>query len=301
MTVTGEQFALTAGRYRAVVTESGAGLRELSHDGVPLILSFNAGSPAPAAFGQLLIPWPNRIDGGRYRFNGTEYRLDVNEPEHDCAIHGLVRWAAWTPQEVEPDRVRLTHRLLGSPGYPFRLDLSVEYTLDAEAGLSVRLAATNTGGRTAPYGHGAHPYLTVGRPIDECTVSIPGARYLPVDERMVPRGGTEPVDGTEYDLRDGPVLGDRRIDRAYTDLHRSADGTAWVELSDGDRTARFWLDATHPWLEVYTADQVPAGLRRRGLGVEPMTCPPNAFASGADLRRLDPGETTTGSWGIAAG
>jgi aldose 1-epimerase len=29
-----------------------------------------------------------------------------------------------------------------------------------------------------------------------------------------------------------------------------------------------------------------------------MTCPPNAFATGHSVRRLEPGESTTGSWGI---
>jgi aldose 1-epimerase len=28
-----------------------------------------------------------------------------------------------------------------------------------------------------------------------------------------------------------------------------------------------------------------------------MTCPPNAFASGEDLIRLEPGESVTTSWG----
>lgn len=301
MTVTGEQFAITSGPYRAVVTEAGAGLRELTHDGEPLILSHDAETVAPAAFGQLLIPWPNRVDRGRYRFDGVDHQLAVNEPEHDCAIHGLARWATWTPAETGPDRLRLTHRLLGSPGYPFRLDITVEYTLDTNRGLTVRLTATNPGTRTAPYGHGAHPYLTVGQPIDSCTVRIPGRAYLPVDERMVPQGGTRPVEGTEYDLREAAVLGGRQIDRAFTDLIREPDGTAWVQLTGTDRTSMFWLDDTHPWLEVYTADNVPAEHRRRGLGAEPMTCPPNAFASGVDLRRLEPGGTTTGSWGIAAG
>ncbi len=28
-----------------------------------------------------------------------------------------------------------------------------------------------------------------------------------------------------------------------------------------------------------------------------MTCPPNAFRSGADVLRLEPGESTSASWG----
>lgn len=294
--ITGAQYAIGAGPYRAVITESGASLRELTHEGRPLVLSHGADEPAPAAFGHLLIPWPNRVDRGRYEYAGTAYQLDVSEPDLDCAIHGLVRWAAWRVAEHTADRVRLTHRLLATAGYPFRLDLEVEYGLDAADGLRVRLTAANTGARTAPYGHGAHPYLTVGVPIDQCTVTLHADRYVPVNERMIPVGGDADVTGTDHDLRDGPVLGARRIDNAFAGVHRDEDGLAWVTLSGNGRTVRLWADDAHPWMEIYTADNAPDP--REGLGVEPMTCPPNAFASGEGLVDLKPGERFTGTWGI---
>lgn len=294
--ITGEQYAIGAGPYRAVITESGASLRELTHDGRPLVLSHGADEPAPAAFGHLLIPWPNRVDRGRYEYGGTAHQLDVSEPDLDCAIHGLVRWAAWRVAEHTADRVRLTHRLLATGGYPFRLDLEVEYGLDAADGLRVRLTAANTGARTAPYGHGAHPYLTVGVPIDECTVTLHADRYIPVNERMIPVGGDADVTGTDHDLRDGPLLGARKIDNAFAGVHRDGDGLAWVTLSGNGRTVWLWADDAHPWMEIYTADNAPDP--REGLGVEPMTCPPNAFASGEGLVDLEPGERFTGTWGI---
>lgn len=297
-TITGRQYEIGAGAYRAVITEGGASLRELTHDGRPLILSHGADEPAPAAFGQLLVPWPNRVDRGRYAYEGREYQLDVSEPPFDCAIHGLVRWAAWTLAEHEPDRVRLTHRLLGSEGYPFSLELAAEYTADADGGVTTRLTATNTGSRTAPYGHGAHPYLTVGVPIDECDITIPAERYQPVDDRMLPDGPARPVQGTPYDHREARRLGPQKIDNAFTGLLRGADGRLRVELRGGGRGAAFWMDDAHPWLEIYTADEAPPEHRRQGLGVEPMTCPPDAFNSGIDLIELKPGATFTGSWGI---
>jgi aldose 1-epimerase len=301
--LTGEQYEITAGPYRAVITEEGAGLRELTHDGDHLILAHDADEPAPAAFGQLLIPWPNRVDHGRYTFDGQDHQLDLSEPELDNAIHGLTRWAAWSPVEQHADAVVLACSLHGSTGYPFRLDVQVDYRLDAAGGLTVTLVAANPGTRTLPYAHGMHPYLTVGELLDTCTVQLPGSLYQPVDDRMIPIGAPKDVAGGEYDLRAGRVLGDQKIDIAYTGLERGADGLARVRLtgSGGGRSVGFWLDRAQPWLEVYTADNVPAESRRRGLGCEPMTGPPNAFASGVDLIRLDPGAEYRGSWGIAAG
>ncbi|REE99617.1 aldose 1-epimerase family protein [Thermomonospora umbrina] len=298
--VTGEQFEIAAGEYRAVVTEGGAGLRELTFEDRPLILSHDADEPAPAALGQLLIPWPNRVDRGRYVFGGREHQLDLSEPENDCAIHGLVRWSPWTAAEREPHRVLLTHRLLAAAGYPYRLDLTAEFTLDARTGLAVRVTAVNTGTRTAPYAHGTHPYLTVGEPIDGCEVTVAADRYLPVDDRKIPSGPPQDVTGTPYDRREPALLGDLRIDNAYTGLHRDAAGRAWGRLRGGGRAVSFWLDDAHPWLEVYTADDLPPALRRRGLGMEPMTCPPNGLTTGIDVIELGPGDTTTGSWGIIA-
>lgn len=296
--ITGEQFALSAGPYQAVVTEAGAGLRELTHAGRPLIMTYGADEPAPSAYGQLLIPWPNRVDRGRYDFGGAAHQLDLSEPERDCALHGLVRWAPWRVAEHEPGRVRLTHRLLAAAGYPFRLDLEAEYALDAADGLTVRVTARNAGAVTAPYGHGAHPYLTVGVPIDGCAVTLLADRYLPVDERMIPSGPSEDVTGTMYDLRTGQPLDGRRIDNAFAELNRDGEGRAWVTLSGAGRTVGLWADEAHPWMEVYTADD--ARDPRRGLGVEPMTCPPNAFATGEGVRSLRPGDEFTGSWGIKA-
>lgn len=299
--ITGAQYEIAAGPYRAVITEEGAGLRELTHDGAPLILSYDADEPAPAAFGQLLIPWPNRVNHGRYTFDGRDHQLDLSEPELDNALHGLTRWAAWSPVEQRSDTVRLACALHGSTGYPFRLDVQAEYRLDAAGGLTVTLVAANPGIRALPYAHGMHPYITVGEPLDGCVVQVPGALYQPVDDRMIPVGGPKEVAGSKYDLRAGRVLGGQKIDIAYTGLDRGADGLARVRLTGGGRSTWFWSDRAQAWLEIYTADDVPAASRRRGLGCEPMTGPPNAFASGVDLIRLEPGAEYRGSWGIAAG
>jgi galactose mutarotase-like enzyme len=69
--------------------------------------------------GQVLIPWPNRLQDGRYEFDGRRHQLPLNEPEHRNAIHGLVRWANWTTAEREPHRAvmelaKRTHRRRGS-------------------------------------------------------------------------------------------------------------------------------------------------------------------------------------------
>ena len=79
--------------------------------------------------GQVLIPWPNRIEDGRYDFDGASHSLPLDEVPNRNAIHGLVRWAAWTAAEHEPHRVVMAHVVHPQPGYPFSLSLAIEYSL----------------------------------------------------------------------------------------------------------------------------------------------------------------------------
>ena len=93
--LTGLQYQIDAGPYRATVTELGAGLRELSYHGQPVLAGYDPDELPPAGAGQLLAPWPNRIDGGRYAFGGTEHFLALTEPARGNAIHGRVIRSAW--------------------------------------------------------------------------------------------------------------------------------------------------------------------------------------------------------------
>jgi aldose 1-epimerase len=287
----GEQLELVFGDQRAVVTEVGAGLRAYSAGDRELIDGYGAGELADSGRGQLLIPWPNRIRDGRYRLDGREHRLALSEPERGNAIHGLVRWSSWSVAERAGDRLVLEHVLYPQPGYPFLLELQVEYALDA-GGLTVRTTALNAGRDSCPYGSGAHPYLAVGPGgVDEAVLRVPAAVVLESDERGIPVGSA-PVEG-ELDFRQPRPIGPVQLDHCFTELERGEDGLARVEL-DG---TTLWADESNPYLMIFTGDSLPEGARM-SLAVEPMTCAPNAFASGEGLVVLEPGETHSAAWGI---
>lgn len=57
------------------------------------------------------------------------------------------------------------------------------------------------------------------------------------------------------------------------------------------------MDASDPIVELYTGDTLALDRRRKRLGAEPMTCPPNAFRRGDGLIRLEPGKTVATTWG----
>lgn len=301
----GDQFEISGGGYTAVVTESGAALRDLRHEGHPLVDGFDVEEMASGGRGQLLMPWPNRIRDGRYAVDGREHQLALTEPSRSNASHGLVRWAAWSVEEHTDHSVSLQYRVMAQTGYPWTLDLHVAYDLSAD-GLTVTQTATNMSPAAAPYASGAHPYLSVGAgPVDSWELTLPATtRMLSDDERLLPVG-CEDVEGTAYDFRVSRPLRHTVMNHAFTGLDRDAHGVATTTLYDpaGGRGVALWVDSHHDWLMVYTADDVPA-TARRSVAVEPMTAPVDAFNSGADLVRLsaagEPGDELSVSWGVRA-
>jgi aldose 1-epimerase len=295
---TGTQHEIAAGDYQAIVTELGAGLRDLRHRDVQYIASYPPDELPPAGAGQLLAPWPNRIDHGRYSFGGQSFQLDLSEPAHDNAIHGLTRWASWQLVERSDEHVELGLRLLGRTGYPFCLELRASYRL-AAAGLEVAVTARNPGSDPAPYGTGSHPYLRAGAPlIDDCDLQLPAAYWQPADDRGIPDGPLQHIAGSAYDFRERRPVGGTVLDHAFTGLATDADGRAWARLAGPAGQVALWAGPGYRWLQVFTGDPLGPQARRRALAVEPMTCPPNAFVSGADLLTLDPGDSITHRWGI---
>jgi aldose 1-epimerase len=300
----GDQYEISGGGYRAVVTECGAGLRLLEYDGRPLVLSYAEDEQAPAGRGQLLAPWPNRIRDGAYSFGGREHQLPLSEPSRGNASHGLVRWASWTLEERSEQAVSHVYRLMSQTGYPWTVDLHVIHDVSAE-GLTVTFTATNLSADAAPYALGAHPYLVAGAgPVDGWELTLPAHTRLLTDERMIPTGREDVRDGP-LDFRSPRLLGGTRLDTAFTDLAREASGRVEVVLRDPDADSgvALWMDARHSWVQLFTGDTLSVDARA-AVAVEPMTAPPNAFASGEDVVVLAPagqdGDEHSASWGIRA-
>lgn len=269
----GEQFEIRHGDHRAVIVEVGGGVREYS-----------------VGERNVLDPYPieAECDGA------------LTEPPKANAIHGLLRWRSWNALEHTDSRVVMATTLRPTTGYPFSLQVSVAYELD-DAGLTVTTSATNVGSSALPYGCGPHTYLSPGHGlIDDCLLEFEATTRIVTDvERQLPTG-TEVVAGTEFDFATERRVGDLHVDCSFTDLLRGADGRAKVRLTGVDGACvELWADEHFPIVELYSGDTLDPQRRRRGLGAEPMTCPPNALQSGDGLPRIKPGETVTIQWGVS--
>jgi aldose 1-epimerase len=299
----GRQIHLTHGDHELTVVEVGAGIRTYTYGGRAVIDGYRRSEVCSGGRGQLLLPWPNRLGDGSYEFGGRSFQAPLNEPEHHNAIHGLVRWSSWTVTEATADRAQLDLRLYPQPGWGWIVDCSVTYTL-SDAGAEVRTAVYNVpdGGGSCPVGIGWHPYLAAfGGLADDTVLTVPADKFYRSDPRGLP-AGTQPVEGTELDFRNGRTIGPARLDTAFTDLGRDSLGRATVTLAPADGSAapvQLWLDRSYTHLMVFTGDTLgEEPRRRRGVAIEPMTGAPDMLRTGDGRRVLAEGERLDAVWGI---
>jgi aldose 1-epimerase len=293
----GPQWPIRRRDAKAVVVGVGGGLRSYEVAGRAVLDGYDENAMADGARCQTLVPWPNRVQDGSWRFDGQDLQLSLTEPSQHNAIHGLVRWAAWSVSERTEEAITVTCTSYPQPGYPWTIEVSNAWSL-SDSGLAVTTTIVNRSDTVAPVACGFHPYVTSGTPtVDTATLHLRADSWLPTGEQQIPTG-RETVTGTPYDFREPRPIGDVELDYAYTDLARDADGRFRLRLT-GEHDLTVWMDEAYPYVEVFSGDALPDPSRRRqGLGLEPMSAPPNAMVTGEGLVRLEPGESWQGSWGI---
>ena len=294
---TGEQFELTRGNARAVVTEVGAGLRAFEINGIPYVDPFEATDEVPKAAGQVLLPWPNRTENACWTFEGRTQQLEVTEPARGNAIHGLVRHREWQLLEHAESSITFEIDIVDEPGWPVPLNARINYQL-APHELTITHQVRNEGESEIGFGVGMHPYFRIGdTPTDELVLTLGAARVRPFDAAYrVPFDSEQQVDGTEYDLRTGRQLSGVEWDTAFTELSAGTDGRYHHQLAEGTTTVDVWTDADFRWVQVFTPQDLNG--RGRAVAVEPMTCPADALNTGDDLITIAPAETWRAQWGV---
>ena len=176
----------------------------------------------------------------------------------------------------------MTCDLYPTPGYPFSLQLRVEYRLGRE-GLLIASTAANIGDHALPFGIGFHPYFTVGTDVIDTTfLQLPGHDRLVLDDRALPTGDVRSVVGTEFDFTHGRSIGPTRLDTPFARWR--ATPTGWHGRPSPIPTARRplrcgWMISSATSCATRATRSVTAR-RRRGVAIEPMSCPPTPCAQG---------------------
>lgn len=245
----------------------------------------------PRFRGRILFPFNDRIPSGRYGFRGEEFRLAVNDPGSDSAIHGALYRTSMrlTATEPGPDRIgiRLERLFRGDEveGYPFALWIEAAYSLEPGR-FTLRLCAANRGSRAAPVALGWHPYFLAGdRGLPEAALIAAFPSYFEADERALPVGTPVPIAaGHGFDFSAGKPLGPLALDHAFT---APQDGR--IQL----RTAYGTLELSYD-REPFAFTQLYTPPDRGSVAIEPVTAAPDSFNHPErGLMVLEPGSSVS--------
>jgi aldose 1-epimerase len=257
----------------------GSGTERASHSGIPI-----------------LFPFPGRISGASFKFQGREYPLQAGDGIGN-AIHGFVLNRPWQILEQGANRVvGRFHASQADPGllkhWPADFQLTVSYELKGTSLIS-EIEATNPDDKPLPMGLGTHPYfrLPLGQAgsAADCRVTVPADKYWELDQ-MLPSGQRLPVDAAK-DLRRGMPFSQTRFDDVFGGLSHE-HGVCQTSIEDAANGRRLVMT----FGDEFRCCVVYNPPHREAICIEPYSTVPDAFrlqAEGIDAGAvvLEPGKS----------
>ncbi|HIE98512.1 MAG TPA: aldose 1-epimerase [Planctomycetes bacterium] len=272
---------------------------------------FANGDKPPSHSGiPLLFPFPNRIRGGRYSWDGKDYELPESLVGYEGAgnaIHGFCLDRPWRVVSQTVSSVTGVFRISKDaperlPLWPTDGEIEICYSLN-DACLRADITVRNPTDVPLPWGFGNHSYFRI--PLADSSVPGNCRVHAPVNKQWeldgcLPTGRILHGDNV-VSLQDGPAFDTLKLDDVYTGV-QSVDGVVECRIVDEhagtqvvqrcDDSFREIVAFTPPWtsavcLEPYTCTTDAINLQQQGVD--------------AGLQVLAPGKVWTGWIEIAVG
>ena len=272
----------------------------------------------------ILFPFPGRIKGGRFTFQGRDIQLPTDGRDGN-AIHGVLRNRPWRIASTTADadgasvvcEIDTVSANVPESEWPFPFTMRLTISLRGGV-LRTDIETTNTGSTPMPMGLGFHPYFPTplgpkGKP-EECWIRVEATEEWEQSQATLPTGKVTPLaddDGNRVGVPlarvpfhattpDGSIR--NILFRRPTSGPSDGPGGVVAELRDGVNGVLMTLAASAGFghLVVFVPANQPM------ISYEPHTCVPNAFnlANESDLPTgmiaLAPGETWRGWYTIDA-
>jgi aldose 1-epimerase len=245
---------------------------------------FATGDKRPSGNGiPLLFPFPGRIGGATYEFNGRKYQLQPGDAFGN-AIHGFVLNRPW--RVVEQTSSRVVGEFQASVDdasilehWPADFRIRVSYEVRGTQLIS-DIAYANTGDGALPCGFATHAYfrlpLSDGGTAADTIVTVPASEIWEL-ENMIPTGRRLPVPSRQ-NLAPGLKLDDNQFDTVFTKLDSGADKLIRTILKDPstNRTLTQTFDSSFTQCVIYTPPH------REAICLEPYTCVPDSIRLAAE-------------------
>ncbi len=268
----------------------GGSLLDLSHAGEPVLRRATKealrtlGVRASACYP--LVPYANRIAGGRLPAAGRLYTLRANFPPEPHALHGVGWQRSWQIVRAAGSSAELILRYEpDTPAdWPFAFEARQRFEL-GERGLTIALSVSNRDAMAWPAGLGLHPNLAL-RPGETLQFDAAGAWCNGPD-----RLPAHPVCGAAWDFSKARSV-------AALDLDHDFHGWCGLARVGGGPPGVIRIKAS----EVFSVLRVFTPVARGFFALEPVTHiadavhrPPSAETG---HRLLEPGATLAGTVAI---
>ena len=165
----------------------------------------------------------NRIKGGQFTLNGTQYTVTKNDGNN--SLHGGGRsWqgpfatANWTKEEQTINSIKFSIVSQDKDnGYPGEMTMYVTYTLTDDGALSIEYSATTT--KDTLCNPTNHLFIDINGSKDRnyanTKLLVDADNYTPL-QNQIPTGAVSPVEGTQFDYRtEKPFDGSKNYDDNY--------------------------------------------------------------------------------------
>ncbi|MBP2299674.1 aldose epimerase family protein [Azospirillum picis] len=315
-----EGFILSAGGLEATVIAHGARLTRLlvpDRDGrrADVVLGFDRLADylaSDAYFGATCGRYGNRIGGAAFTLDGVRHALSANEPPNQ--LHGGVEgfdrrlWRASVDEGADAVGFALVSPD-GDQGYPGRLSAGVRYRLAGDGVLEITMTADTDRPTVANLVH--HSYWNLAGQgegdLRDHRLTVAGGFVTPVGAGLIPTGEVRPVEGTPFDLRGGPRLGDAlaAVGGIGFDHNWCLDGPAGdlrpvARLEHPPSGRRMELSTDQPGLQVYTGGYLSERVVGKGgrpyrpfagIALESQRFPDSPNIGHFPSARLDPGQS----------
>ncbi|MGC4042607.1 MAG: hypothetical protein QM758_02265 [Armatimonas sp.] len=294
------EITLQHGDWKARVAPHGASLRGAWFRDDEVLTAYSGKDNKQGGQGDVLIPFPGRIGGAKYTWDGVEYTLEANDKDGPNAIHGFVRTVDWETIEQTATSATFSLDFTGALGYPFRFTARITYSVD-DSGLSCYFEVQNGDTVDIPMAAGFHPYFTTGsESIETEDLELPFESVLEM-ERFIPTGKILDSARAGFDYYSPRPIGSTVFNSCFLKPEPDCDGLTSVKMLGNGKVVTVWMDKSFPYVVIYSGENLPTELRRRSLAIEPMACGSDAFNHPEwGLARLAPGETLSGAWGVRA-
>lgn len=242
-----------------------------------------------------LIPFPNRIQDGKYNFNNKDYQLDINFPKQNHAIHGFIKDKKLQVIREESDSERamitLVYKHDGSTeGYPFKFFVEIDYILSKDGFECKTTIENKEENQDIPVGDGWHPYFTTGSDVSDLELTLPVVDKIEVDDRQIPNGKKTLFNEFKVSKKIGGTI----LDTCFT-VEQSSKAITKIKDPKKDLTINVWQETGN---RSYNFVQVFTPPKKTVIAIEPMTCNMDAFNNKEGLIVLRPNEYFTASYGV---